>query len=339
MPDAEAPSMRPWVSIFLAIANVAAFGWSMAAGAPALGADAEWMLGHGGNYGPVTFDGEQWRLLTSMFLHYGALHLVMNMIGLLDGGRHVERMYGHLGFLALYLVSGLAGSLASGVRGQAVSAGASGAVFGIFGAFAAFLVLHRGRLDKQQVSHQARGLLIFLAYNVWIGMSVKGIDMMAHVGGLVGGFVCGIALELGTDERPSTLRRSLAVLVAGTAVVIAAAFVAPRPTNSLATLIEVEKKLLGRWNDVMEQAQAGALDDDKVADVIENELLPPWKTAHEAYRKDGGEPALLDYMTAREDGWAMIAKGLRTGDGELTQKGIDRFNEGNAVLEQARKKP
>src|SRR5688572_25374045 len=123
--DPEKRRQIPWVTIALAVANVAVFVWELSRGADAMEPTAQWMAEHGGNFGPVTLDGEQWRLLTSMFLHYGVLHIVMNMIGLLDGGRHVERMYGRAGFVAIYLVSGLAASLATSLRANVVSAGAS----------------------------------------------------------------------------------------------------------------------------------------------------------------------------------------------------------------------
>ena len=206
------------------------------------------MLEHGGNYGSATLGGEPWRLFTSMFLHYGVLHLAMNMLGLIDGGRHVERMYGRAGFVALYLVAGLAGSLATSLRSNVVSAGASGAIFGVFGAFGAFLLLHRDRLDKEEVTKQSRGLLIFLVYNLYIGITAQGIDVVAHLGGLGAGFLAGLALELGTHTGPSTIRRSLAVAVIGCALVFAATLIAPRPVNALADLAEVEGVVLERWN-------------------------------------------------------------------------------------------
>ena len=327
--------MRPWVAIFLAVANVAVFGWELSAGADAMQPTAGWMMDHGGNFGPLTFDGQQWRLLTSMFLHYGVLHLVMNMIGLLDGGRHVERMYGHAGFVALYLVSGLAGSLASGIRGQAVSAGASGAVFGIFGAFGAYLLLHRDRLDRETVSRQARGLMIFLAYNVWFGLAAKGIDLVAHAGGLAAGFVVGIALEIGTDEKHSTARRALLVAVLGIAIVVGASFAVPKPNNAMLTFAPIETKLLTRWNELVKEAQSGTLQDDKLADAIETELIPPWHKAHSDYERDAEGPLradMLDYMQAREDGWAMIVKGLRAHDNEIAKQGMARFAEADAIV-------
>ena len=326
---------RPWVVIFLAVANVAAFAWELSAGADAMKPTAQWMMDHGGNFGPLTFDGQQWRLLTSMFLHYGLIHIVMNMIGLLDGGRHVERMYGPAGFAALYLVSGLAGSLASGLRGHAVSAGASGAVFGIFGAFGAYLLLHRSRLDSEQVKRQARGLMIFLAYNVYFGLSVKGIDIVAHGGGLVAGFLVGLALELGTNEKHSTMRRSLLVAVVGVGIVLGAALAAPRPTNAMMSFGPIETQVLGRWNALVKEAQAGTLPDDKLADAIESELLPAWRKAHTDYARDGEgalKPDMLDYMQAREDGWAAIAAGLRAQDTEATKQGMARFAEADAVI-------
>ncbi len=331
---------RPWVAIFLAIANVAAFGWEISAGADAMQPTAQWMMDHGGNYGPITFDGEQWRLFTSMFLHYGVMHLAMNMIGLLDGGRHVERMYGPAAFIVLYVVSGLAGSLASGLRGQAVSAGASGAVFGIFGAFGAYLLLHRERLDRAQVTHQARGLGIFLALNVMVGVSAKGIDLLAHAGGLVTGFVIGLLLELGTDDKHSTARRSLLVGIVGLALVGGGAFLVPKPTNALRDFGVVETEVLAKWNEMITKAKAGELTDEVFADRIEAELLPPWRKAHAAYAADDDAPLkaeMLEYLQAREDGWAMIAKGLRAHDDEAAMAGMKRFEEADAVLARIQK--
>jgi len=325
--EMNAPS-RPWVAIFLAIANVAVFVWEVSAGADLMRPTAPWMLAHGGNYGPVTFDGEQWRLFTSMFLHYGVLHIAMNMLGLLDGGRHVERMYGHAGFVALYVVSGLAGSLASGIRGQAVSAGASGAIFGIFGAFGAFLLLHRGRLDRETVSRQARGLMIFLAYNVYFGLAAKGIDLVAHLGGLAAGFVCGLALEAGTDEKPSTAARSALVLVLGSALVVGASFAAPHPRNARMELAKVEHEVITRWNELITDAKAMRIDDSKFADAIDNELLPAWRKAHAAFLDDADAPAraeLLHYIEEREEAMVQIVDGVRTNNPTQTRIGFERF--------------
>ena len=67
----------------------------------------------GANFGPATQDGEWWRLFTAMFLHFGAMHLVLNCYALWDAGQLAERMYGHGRFLAIYLLSGLGGNLLS----------------------------------------------------------------------------------------------------------------------------------------------------------------------------------------------------------------------------------
>lgn len=329
------PRRLPLVTILFAVANVAAFVWEVAAGANPMQPTAQWMIDHGGNFGPLTLHGEPWRLLTSMFLHYGVLHIAMNMVGLVDGGRHVERMYGRAGFAAIYLVSGLAGGLASGLRANVASAGASGAIFGVFGAFGAFLLIHRARLDVAQVKKQARGLSLFLAYNLLIGLSTPGIDLLAHVGGLVTGFVIGLALEVGTDHAPSTLPRALAVGVVGVAAVFGLTFVVPAPNNALGEFSKVEDRALARWNEMVPQMRDGSLTDARSAEILEQEILPAWHAGREAYARDADGPLradMLEYLAAREDGWTQMAKALREHDTEGFKAGMTRLQQGDAVI-------
>src|SRR5690606_3210098 len=103
----------------------------------------------GANVKAATGAGEWWRLVTSMFLHVGIAHLALNMYGLWVLGKLIEQFLGSLRFLSVYMLSGVAGSLASVlVGGGAVSAGASGAVFGLLGAAIAELALHRRAYPK-----------------------------------------------------------------------------------------------------------------------------------------------------------------------------------------------
>jgi rhomboid protease GluP len=340
-PAGERARHYPWVTIFLALANVGVFVWELSAGADPMMPTPQWMMEHGGNFGPLTLGGEQWRLVTSMFLHYGVVHIGMNMIGLIDGGRHVERMYGRAGFIALYLVSGLAASLATSLRDNVVSAGASGAIFGVFGAFGAFLFLHRDRLDRAEVSKQSRGLLIFLAYNIYFGLTAKGIDLVAHIGGLVAGFVVGLALEAGTSEDHSTRRRSLIVAVLGVALVAGGAYLAPRPHNALSEFGEIEEPILDQWNQLVKKAQAGTATDEELADAIEKDILPAWRKLEDTFEKDSGEekmrPLVLQYLRARREGWEMMAPALRAHDGEKVQAAMARFKEGDAAIERMKK--
>lgn len=332
----------PWVTIAIAVLNVGVFGWEIAAGGDLLQPSAQWMIEHGGNFAPVTYHGEQWRLFTSMFLHYGLLHIAMNMIGLIDGGRHVEKMYGRWGFIALYLVSGLAGSLASSLRSANVaSAGASGAIFGVFGAFGAFLYLHRARLDVEQVKKQARGLMIFLAYNIYFGLTAKGIDLVAHLGGLAGGFLIGIALEIGTTEDQSTVKRSALVGILGTILVIGISLMVKGPSNALQEFLTVETTVIEKWNAAVPKIKSGEMTDEQAADLIEKELLPAWKVAHDKYEKDGDGPLrddMIGYILAREDGWRTMAPALRNEDLAGVQAGMARFSEGDAILQRLKTK-
>jgi membrane associated rhomboid family serine protease len=139
-------------------------------------------------FGPLVAEGEWWRLFTSMFLHYGPIHLALNMLALWWFGGAVERVLGRGRYLLLYLVSGLAGSAgALLVSPDALTAGASGAIFGILGA--AFM------LERQRIYVFGGGALSIIVLNIVFTFAVPGISIGGHVGGLVGGAVGVLALS------------------------------------------------------------------------------------------------------------------------------------------------
>jgi len=176
----------------------------------------------GGNFPPATVHGQWWRMLSSNFIHAGVIHIGFNMYILWVAGRRMERILGHTGFLITYLLSGLLGSVASlAFHAAHVTVGASGAIFGIYGALLGFLVRDRNSISRPVFLAIGKSTLIFLAYNLLFGLQVKNIDLSAHIGGLAGGFLCGLALSRPLGESDGALRRyvNVATSVAGLLVV------------------------------------------------------------------------------------------------------------------------
>ncbi|MFQ6396919.1 rhomboid family intramembrane serine protease [Nocardia sp. KC 131] len=124
-------------------------------------------------------DGDWVRVIGSGFLHYGPIHLLLNMFALYVVGRDAELVLGRLRYLAVYLVSLLGGSAAVMVFAQnSATAGASGAVYGLFGAIT--VILLRLRQNPNQ-------MLILIGINIFISFSLPGISMWGHLGGLAAG--------------------------------------------------------------------------------------------------------------------------------------------------------
>jgi rhomboid protease GluP len=147
--------------------------------------------------------GEWYRLFTAMFLHGGLIHLLFNSWALYAIGIDAERLFGTAAFLALYLISGLAGSVASYALTPNPSVGASGAIFGLVGGLSAFFYASRhvlGDLARRQLGN----LITVIMINLFIGFgSPLLIDNMAHLGGLVGGAAVGwlLAPRIVLDHR------------------------------------------------------------------------------------------------------------------------------------------
>ena len=138
--------------------------------------------------------GDYWRLLSAIFLHAGLMHLAFNGWALFSVGRDMESLLGSGWFIAVYLLTGLAGNVAYYLLGPNVpSLGASGAIFGLIGAEAAFFLRNRpllGRFGRQRLGN----LAIMIGINLVFGFTVPGINNYAHLGGLLTGFVLGWVL-------------------------------------------------------------------------------------------------------------------------------------------------
>lgn len=161
--------------------------------------NVETLIAYGAKYNPAILSGEWWRIVTSMFLHIGSLHLLMNMLAIYYLGMAVERIYGSTRFIVIYFIAGIIGSLTSFAFNSHVAAGASGALFGLFGALLYFGVIHK------QLFFQTMGksVIFILLINLGFGFLVPQIDMGAHLGGLIGGFIASVMTSLPLQKKAS----------------------------------------------------------------------------------------------------------------------------------------
>ncbi len=173
---------------------------------PTVGQLIDW----GANQGiAVVFNHQYWRLITSVFLHGGLIHLAMNMWSLYVIGPLIERLYGNLAYVVIYLASGVGGALASlAVSPTRVGVGASGAICGVLGALAAFLVIRRRVIPKSILKSFRGSLISVIVFMAILGIFVPNIDQEAHLGGVFTGFLAGVLLS-----RPWPVRKSRWVLL------------------------------------------------------------------------------------------------------------------------------
>ena len=161
--------------------------------APSIDTLVQW----GGNIRYLTINGQFWRLFTSVFLHWGILHLLFNMYALLYIGSILEKVIGKNKFVFAYLIAGIAASVSSIMMNEnVVSAGASGAIFGLFGVLFPLLVSKKNDLPDISVKNLLLNTSVFVAYNIMIGFSKSGIDNAAHIGGLFTGIIIGYSFCL-----------------------------------------------------------------------------------------------------------------------------------------------
>jgi len=202
------PKEGYFITPILIYLNIIIFIVMVTAGLGFISFKSDDLLAWGANYRPLTEHGEWWRLLTSIFLHGGIMHVLANMYGLFFVGVFLEPLLGKVKYTIIYLLTGIISSLASIWWYEAtVSVGASGAIFGLYGLFLALLLLKLFPPDFGKAF--LTSTLIFVGYNLFVGLAGSGIDNAAHIGGLVSGFLIGLALAPSLKRKQEELAAEL----------------------------------------------------------------------------------------------------------------------------------
>lgn len=161
--------------------------------------NSQTLLKYGANLDVLVKNGEYYRLFTCIFLHIGIMHLLCNLYSLYVIGREVENLFGKIKYIIIFILSGIFGSIMSlAFTHNTISAGASGAIFGLLGALLYFGMHYRTYLGEAI----KRSIIPIIVVNLIIGFFAEGIDLAAHIGGLVGGIL--LAMMVGVPDKSKT---------------------------------------------------------------------------------------------------------------------------------------
>ncbi len=168
------------------------------------------------DFGGLVKDGSPVRLVTSIFLHVGLLHFILNFWALRILGSQTENFYGHVKTLIIFLFSGIVGNLLSMLLmpENVISAGASGAIFGLMGAVLYFAINQRTYMGEALKND----ILPVIIANLLLGFFISGINMYAHLGGIIAGMI--IASGLGIKYKTSKFERVNGVIASVILVVV-----------------------------------------------------------------------------------------------------------------------
>ena len=288
----DAQGVRPWVTRSLVVANVLVFALIVILNQGWNGVTWQTYIRWGANFGALTTGGQWWRLLTSLFLHGGLWHLLVNMWVLRNAGRLTERLYGNGRYALIWFGSGLAASMASVVWDPVrISIGASGAIFGVLGAFLAHALKPSTRLPKRILLVHWLSTTVFALFSLANGWFDQGIDNAAHAGGLFMGVILGLLLAqpLPTVRSASTGARWLPAALSTLCITVYLLLgytqihgVGTRLTgptgylNAHSDFAKGEEANLRRWGQIGQQLDAGVMSQAEAARQFKTDIVPFW---------------------------------------------------------------
>lgn len=152
--------------------------------------------------------GHWWTLFTAIYLHGNLLHILFNVLWIRQLGPAVEDLYGPARLVTIFTVSGVLGFVVSNLLGVPFTIGASGSIFGLLGAMVAFGRKRGGTYGAMVLRQYGQWALILFIF----GFFMSGVNNMAHAGGFIGGFLCGLVLSLAEHRQETLLDRVLAAV-------------------------------------------------------------------------------------------------------------------------------
>ena len=346
---AAAPS--PVITMALIGINVALY-IAMLAGMAAHGVSlsnppADSFIAWGADFGPLTTNGQWWRVITAAFLHFNILHIGMNMYCLFMIGGFAEKVFGRAEYAFLYLLAGIAGNLASLFwHPVLISGGASGAVFGVYGAVLGFVVAQGGKvIPKPRVRHLVKQTAIFLGLNLAYGLAVRGVDVAAHVGGLITGILLGAAfarVQLLEETGRRTLMAAVTAVTAA-AICVGLGFRIPRIDDlraELERLAKLEPATLKIVTDTAAKLASRSISRDQYKETMDSQALAPWNSEREKLMKlrvpKEQQPVvdrIAEFMGLRAEAWQLREQFVMTGNAAALMQAAQKEVAARSVMQ------
>ena len=341
---------RPLVSRILCGINLVVMAAMILAGSDLNRLTTITMIKWGANYPALTFSTEPWRLVTYAFLHAGFVHLFMNLWSLLLLGPIIERLTGTMAFIVIYAASAVAGGIASAAWHPAlVSVGASGAIVGIVGAVAGIVLTSRGSLPPALSASLRNAVLLILVMNAPLQL-IPHVDMACHIGGLIGGFVCGAITGtwLGSSVRRFQMRVVASTIVATLALGVAyvrvpAAFHIGEMAAVWEQFYDTQMTVLAHSKAMNDRIMKGQLSTVQATTIIQTEVINPWKSCMATIRKRplGSQQnrleveKLLNYMDACRRSWELYRDAMISDDTQKYDEAASIMKSASALAQQA----
>ena len=339
-----ARTRRPFLTVTLVAYNLAMFIFMVAA--PGHVGDSDTLLRWGASVGPLTANGQWWRLITATFVHPGVISLIVDLIAFTQVALLVERMFGQVALAVIYVAAAaFSGAICLWSQPLAITSGASGAVFGIYGLLVALVV--RGtwqrspsRVPLRVVRRLGPAAAIFIGYY----MADGGPRWSAGLAAFVVAFAVGLALTRGLAERKPETPRVL--WLATTPLSIAMMLVAPLNgmtdvRTEIANLVAVDSQTSAIYLAATEQFKRGAVNAESLALLIERSIVPKLEAGRARLNAVGGVPqqqrGLVDganeYVRLRCESWALRATALHKANMRLLRDADQKERESLDALE------
>jgi membrane associated rhomboid family serine protease len=306
--------------------------------------DPATLIAWGGSVGPRTTNGEWWRLVTSLFVHFGVLQLLANVIGFVSVGFMLERLVGPVAFAVTYMAAGVMAGVAELSAHQiAVNTGPSGAIFGVYGLLVASTAWGVYRPSPATIPLAAlKGLVPGAFVFLTIDVLTHGLHSDGRFAGFAAGFIAGVILVAGVTYRRPAMQRVFATLGATAAIVI----LLGAPLRGLddaradvAAVIAVEGRTADEYDAELERANDGR-STMRERIVLIDQIRPQLQALRarlESFDKVPREQQLLvasaiEFLKTRDESWRLRKEALRKSNLQILRQAdsverisIDRF--------------